>query len=264
MPATHHDVLEAPESLRNPFLGAIGLHMAVVGAMVGAALLAPHIDRFGDPGGGGMGSVTVDPVQKIPMYRRTERVNPVANDTQSQVPERREREQKRPEPDPDAIGLNRKKDQAKKKKKLDLGRYYTNRRREEIEELENQLLSRSGAQASTPLFGAAGAGGVGIGNNNPFGNRFGAYAQLIRDKVGRNWRTDSVPASIKTAPMVVVQFEIFRDGTVRGVKTVQSSGNGSLNYSCERAVLDSSPFEPLPAGFERSSATVEIAFQLQR
>jgi TonB family protein len=45
---------------------------------------------------------------------------------------------------------------------------------------------------------------------------------------------------------------------------MQRSGNPTLDYSAQRAVLEAAPFPPLPAGFERDSARVEINFELKR
>ena len=263
MALQHHDVLEHPDPLRKWVAGSVALHGAVFGLVLAATWVSGSTTNpFGDPNSSGPGSVTISPVSRIPMYQRSERVNPVANDTESQVPEaRKRRERETPEPDAIAIG---KKDQKKQKSKktLDLAKYYQNREKEE--ERPNQLYSRSGAAASTPMFGASGGGGVGLGNSSPFGTRFGYYEQLVREKVGRNWRTNDVPSSIKTAPAVIVLFDIQRDGSVRDVHIGQSSGIGALDYSCQRAILESAPFEPLPSGFERTSAHIEFWFQLKR
>jgi len=48
------------------------------------------------------------------------------------------------------------------------------------------------------------------------------------------------------------------------VMIVQSSGNRTLDYSAQRAIYLASPFPPLPAGFERDEARIEIWFQLKR
>lgn len=264
MPAiTHHEVLDAPESLRLPLVGSIALHLAIVGAAALAAWRSgATVNPFGDPDSSGPGSVTISPVARIPMYHRSDRVNPVANDTESLVPRTMTSERREREVDPEAIAIGKKDVKAKPKKTLDLAAY--RRRREAEMERPNQVYSRSGAAASTQLFGASGGGGVGLGNNSPFGTRFGYYEQLIREKVSRNWKLDEVPLSIRTAPPVVILFDIQRDGSVRNVQLAQSSGIGALDYSCQRAVLDAAPFEPLPQGFERTSAHIEFWFQLKR
>lgn len=263
MAVQHHDILENPDPLRRWVAGSLGLHAGIFGLMVAAAWVGPaSVNPFGDPNSSGPGSVTITPVNRIPMHNRSDRINPVANDTESQVPATpKPREREQPEPDAIAIGKKNQKKQTSKKT-LDLAKYY--RQREKQEERPNQLYSRSGAAASTPMFGSSGGGGVGLGNSSPFGTRFGYYEQLVREKVGRTWRTNDVPGSVKTAPPVIVLFEIQRDGSVRDVRIGQSSGIGSLDYSCQRAILESSPFEPLPRGFERTSALIEFWFQLKR
>lgn len=98
----------------------------------------------------------------------------------------------------------------------------------------------------------------------PFGGRFGYYAQQIRDLIQRNWRTDRIPPNIASAPIARASFVIRRDGSVTNVNLVQRSGVSAVDYSILRAIQDVGKFPPLPAGFERSEATVEIAFEFRR
>jgi protein TonB len=112
--------------------------------------------------------------------------------------------------------------------------------------------------------GKPGTGNLGFGDSNPFGNRFGYYAGLVRDCLAREWDTGGVDASLRQAPPVIITFEIMRTGQARSIRVFQSSGNLSLDYSCRRAIEACAPFPPLPAGFERNSANVEFKFQLKR
>ena len=122
-----------------------------------------------------------------------------------------------------------------------------------------------GQSASSPLYAPApGSGGVGVGEGTPFGTRFGAYAALIRDRVAQKWRTEQVDARIRSLPSAIVTFDIQRGGQVRNVRVVQSSGNVALDYSAQRAVMEAAPFEPLPAAYSGSSATIEFWFTLKR
>jgi TonB family protein len=73
-----------------------------------------------------------------------------------------------------------------------------------------------------------------------------------------------VDPAIKTAPPVVATFEISRDGSVRAVALLDKSGISSLDFSVQRAILDSNPFPPLPQGFDKDSAKVELWFELKR
>jgi TonB family protein len=62
-----------------------------------------------------------------------------------------------------------------------------------------------------------------------------------------------------------VTFTILRDGSVpfASVQIKQRSGIAPLDYSAQRAVLDST-FPPLPPGFPRNQADVELSFELRR
>ena len=71
-------------------------------------------------------------------------------------------------------------------------------------------------------------------------------------------------ARIQTGPTVIATFELMRDGSVRNVQLLQTSNIPSLDSSVKRAILDASPFPPIPAGFERDSAKVEFWFELKR
>jgi TonB family protein len=109
---------------------------------------------------------------------------------------------------------------------------------------------------------APGGGGVGSGSGSPFGNRLGWYEALLREKVARNWRSQELDSRIQTK--VAVMFNILRDGSVRDVRVSQSSGNFTMDQSAQRAILMSSPFQPLPREFERDVATIEFWFSLQQ
>jgi protein TonB len=127
-----------------------------------------------------------------------------------------------------------------------------------------QIYSTTGQAVSNPMYQLPGGGGVGIGNNSPFGSQFGGYATILRDKVARAWNTADVGG--RTTIPVVVTFTIQRDGSVppQSVRIAQSSGNRALDISAQRAVFDASPFGALPTGFLQNKADVELRFELRR
>ena len=90
------------------------------------------------------------------------------------------------------------------------------------------MYSTAGTKVSTPDFALAGGGGVGVGNNSPFGNQFGAYADLLRTRVAQYWKTTDVRAN--NAPVVGVTFTLRRDGSVTGIRITQKSGNRRSRY----------------------------------
>ena len=109
-----------------------------------------------------------------------------------------------------------------------------------------------------------GSGRIGTGANTTLGTRFGAYAQQVQQLVAQKWRTSDVDASVRTAPTVIATFDLMHDGRATNVKILQPSGIPSLDYSVQRAILEATPFPPIPAGFDRDSAKVEFWFELKR
>jgi protein TonB len=261
----HADILDRPEPLLPSFWGSVLLHgLAIGGLLVAGAVERASRLQMGDPHGGGLGGVMVNPVATIPLPNRGGLENPVANDTESLVPEAPQPKAKPAAkvkaPAPNAIALKSEKDL---KRPRDAGSQ-PNKWRDQQKYDQSQLYSNAGQRVNSPQYGLSGGGGVNVGNNSPFGERYGAYAALICDAVTRNWKTSDVNPRLMTAPVVVVTFTIQRDGSVTNVHLSQKSGIEPLDISAQRAVWDSQPFQPLPAGFPRSQADVELRFELKR
>ncbi len=263
--AQHVDILDQSDPLRRSLLGSMALHGGICAAVLLSTMLgASHRDTWGDPNSLGGGSVGINVVSKIPLPSRAGVINPVANDTDSRVPqppaEKPAKPQRRAvEDDPDAIAL---KGRRASRRMSDIVASRQKFRREETG--SNQLYSSTGQGLVSPLVGMTGSGGVGVGTGSPFGNRYGYYVDLLRQRVAQKWRTSDLDPRLKTAPPVIVTFSILRDGSVRDVRVVQRSGNSTLDYSAQRAIMEASPLPPLPAGFERNEANIEFWFQLQR
>ncbi|PWU05762.1 MAG: hypothetical protein C5B51_13765 [Terriglobia bacterium] len=259
------DILDAPEPLGRWLAGSVVLHVLLAGGVVGFNWMENRPRQvFGDINGGRLGSVAVNVVSTIPIPSRSGPVNPVASDTESVAPTPPPKAKPKPQvkpPEPEAIPIKsrnankRPSEQAAERNKF----------REQQQDVPNQLYTSRQAVVS-PQYGVVGGGGVGVGNNSPFGLQFGWYANLLRDKVARNWRTNDLDPRLRSAPQVIVTFTIQRDGgvPVNSVKIAQRSGNAALDYSAQRAILDSAPFPVLPGGFPRNDADVEFVFELRR
>jgi len=233
-----------------------------VAALVALAqwqFFGPVRGSFGDPHPSFGGSVGGSPVNTIPLPARSGRPNPVANDTQSQVPQAPKpapRDQtKSPPQDDTAIPLS---GQPKPRSST------TARRQNPPETPSNQVYSSTGAAVVSPLYGGSGGEGGGVGVTTPFGGRFGYYAQQVRDLLQRNWRTDRIAPTITTAPPVHASFSIARDGSISKLRIDVASGISSVDISVLRAVQDVGRFPPLPRGFDPNEAQVEIVFELRR
>jgi hypothetical protein len=251
------DILEERDPVSKAFLGALALHLAILGGAAAYTWINAHRDTFGSPDAGA-GAVGVEAVSSIPIPHEGPK-NPVANDSQSEAPQIQEKQESvKEEAPPDAVRI---KGRTQKKAKTTAAKP----RFKSYASLDlNQLPSTLPQAASTQAFTAApGAGRIGAGENNMLGSRFPAYAAQIRALIAQRWRTGDVDPTVKTAPVVVVNFDLMRDGTVRGFSFLQKSGISSLDYSVQRAIMDG-PLLPLPLEFERSSAKVEFWFELKR
>lgn len=264
MPA-HVDVLQERESLRNPLLASVTVHLALFGSLIAYHSLGGQGRiLWGTPHSlGGGGSVAVTPIRQIPLPSRSGAANPVANDTESRVPAppKPQASKAAREPEPDAIEIPGRKS-ARSRSQLARSR---STYRPLTQERPNQLYSQAGQALSSPMYSAqTGTGGVGVGPGSALGQRYGWYRDLIETRVAQKWHTADVDPGLQTAPPVIVTFEIQRSGQIRNVTVIESSGNRALDLSAQRAIYQASPFPQLPAGYEYNEARIEIWFQLKR
>lgn len=255
--------LERRDSISRSLVASVGMHAGICVILAGFTWWIGKHDLLGNENSG-PGAATIETVDKIPTFNRPTRLNPVANDTQSEVPQQTKPETKIEKQDePDAIDLGDKK-KPKKKKKEKAKELITKLTKERIYTPSNQLSSSIGARMYTPMFTQVqGGGGVGLGSTNPFGTRLGAYADLIRQRIAEKWRTQDLDPSLNNLDLTV-SFDILRSGEVRSIRVFKKSGNYTMDNSAIRALTEASPLPPLPAEFERNVANVEFQFKLQR
>ncbi len=256
----HLDILDQRDPMSRAFIVALGLHAAIAGGVLVSTWMSGVRDNFGSPDAGG-GAIGIEAVNSIPLAH-TGMQNPLANDTQSQIPQQpKPRETARKEKEsPTAIPLK-----SREKRRLSDVASERQKFRPFKEVDQNQVFAKQAPQVSSPLFSAMpGSGRIGTGANTTLGTRFGAYAQQVQQLVAQKWRTSDVDASVRTAPTVIATFDLMRDGRATNVKILQPSGIPSLDYSVQRAILEATPFPPIPAGFDRDSAKVEFWFELKR
>ncbi len=258
---SHVDILEDRERLWPTVVASVALHAALFAAIYGYANAKPR-ETWGNPNGmGGGGAVGITAVNQIPLPGRTGEKNPLANDTNSRAPAPPKPQPKAERtPPPDAISLRgRNKATERPTRPRETAQAYRAQ-----PDRPNQLYSSTGQALTSPMMGGGQPGTVGVGPRGSIGSRYGWYRDLLEQRVGQKWRTDDVDARLQNAPPVIVTFDIMRNGQVRNVRLLQTSGNRGLDYSAQRAVYEAAPFPPLPPAFERDSAQIEFWFQLRR
>ncbi|MEO8052092.1 MAG: TonB family protein [Acidobacteriota bacterium] len=257
----HPDILDEREPVSRAFLAALTLHVTLIAGMGIYGWMSTHSESFGAQNAGG-GAIGIEAVKSIPLQHSGPQ-NPVANDTESQVlqqPAKPIEQAKEEKVSPNAVAL-------KMKQKRRLADVASEKQRfrpfKEID--KNQVFAKQAPQVSNPLFSAMpGSGRIGTGANTTLGTRFAGYGQQIQNLVAQKWHTNDVDARVQTAPVVIASFDLMRDGRIRNLRVVQQSGISALDYSVQRAILEASPFPPLPPGFDRDSAQVEFTFELKR
>lgn len=247
-----------PDPLGKYFAGSLGTHVAIVGLLVLSGMWKLSTTSWGGPNLSS-GSVPVAMVKTIPIPRNDAPENPLANDSEANVPQapspvKRVAEVKAP--DLKAIPIPDKMTRKVSPKALPPVVF-----RPAQEYKTNQVYSQAPQAMSSKLYGTQGASGVDLGPASVFGDRFGDYANLLRDAIASKWNT----ADIRTTPaqFASVTFTIARNGSVSNVTVTHPSGSFLLDTSAKRAVLDA-VIPPLPAKFDRSEATVEMKFQVKQ
>ncbi len=236
--------MDQHENVRGAFTRSVFFHVSIIGGLMLYAYLNAQGDRFGaeDAGSKAVGVVAVDSIP-LPSHGPE---NPVANDTESEVPQEiakpAPKEVAEPEPK-EAIALlppERKTKQALTPK---------NRLKSFDELPTNQLTSKSPQAASTPLFsGQTGGSRIGV-TDTTLGNRFPG----VQD----------VDPSVTSAPSVTIRFELLKDGRATQIRLVRRSNVPSLDLSVQNAVEETN-YPPLPPGYDKESVPVEFTFELKR
>ena len=94
---------------------------------------------------------------------------------------------------------------------------------------------------------AAGVSRIGVAAFNVADSPFGAYdKQIIRAVQSRWYALIEQNRLYERAGEVTLHFQLLDDGTVQGMETKENTAGIILALFCEKAIVDSAPFEPLP------------------
>jgi TonB family protein len=260
MPNRAH-ILDEPESLGKPFVGSVIFHAAVFGTLfwLSYSYQASRVQWGITNPGGGPGSVAINSVKTIPLPQRSGQLNPLANDSESRIPEEpKPAPQPRAKaPEPDAIPLRSRLPDKPARQDTSQTRY-----RPQTDYRPNQVYSHEAPALVSPMFEKPGSGQVGVGQNSPLGTLCGAYAAQMQQIVASKWRTNDIDSRLQVAPPVIMTFTLHKNGSIDGLQKKQSSGNYQLDTSAERALLEATPFPPISC--ESNGGVIEFWFQLKR
>jgi len=95
---------------------------------------------------------------------------------------------------------------------------------------------------------ASGVASIGVAAFNVAGSPFGDYdKQLIRAVQSRWYALIEKNGLYERAGQVTLKFNLVADGSVQNMSVKENTAGQILGLFCEKAVVDSAPFTPLPA-----------------
>jgi protein TonB len=97
-----------------------------------------------------------------------------------------------------------------------------------------------------------------------FASRYGWYVESVKRRIQTNWLQNTIDPGVRAARAAhaVVEFTIYKDGTVKDIRVTQTSGNLSMDNSGLRAIMSSNPMPGLPPDYSGSSVRVVFDFDL--
>lgn len=111
-----------------------------------------------------------------------------------------------------------------------------------------------------PMTGVGGTSGTVEVLSDTAGVDFGPYIRLIRKRIEPNWHRE-IPQSAGTKKGdVTIEFAITRDGEVKNLHLVASSGDEVLDRAAQRGLALSVPFPHLPKQYSGPYLALRLHF----
>jgi len=241
------------EPVAGPAMGSLALHAALACSAVFYGLIAGlfHHNTWG--GTPGSGTIRVQITSSIPLPAQKLNDNVLTTSTPSEAPALPETKPEQQRVDLNAIPIPGKHEKQKPKPQpLPKTQPHQQPRQQDnyarYGEQAGQQIPRSMAQS--------GSNGPTSVSDTDFGSRFPWYVDGINRKMATTWNKAEVDGRTPRGARVFVIFTIHRDGSPSDVQLSQSSGSGTLDSSCVRAVQRVDTFGQLPAGYNQSTLKV--------
>jgi len=110
---------------------------------------------------------------------------------------------------------------------------------------------RLGSPQGDPL--GSSAFGARIAGIDP-GFTHDSYLQRMLTRIENEWRRPGLEGEVEA----IVHFVVDKDGTVRDLRLIQSSGHRPFDLAAVRAVQNASPLPPLPRSYRKDSLGVNL------
>jgi len=110
---------------------------------------------------------------------------------------------------------------------------------------------------------SSGVAAVGQGGGD-FAARYPWYVDAVRTRIERNWDQTTIDAPVRAAhvALTTITFRINPDGSISNIRMSKSSGNQSMDYSAQRALISIGSFNRLPNDYMGAYVDVTFDFDL--
>ena len=251
-------------NLRKYFKYSVFFHIALIAAFLSTSFFERRGASWGGVGGN-LGGTKVNLVRSagIPMPRESVVSESKAVDPTKSLHKEEPPTPKPPEPKTDATKLPK----FTKEKPLPPSRQ-SRVLENKTPEPDNSIPGHGGTPnlptgySQTP--GASqGVAALGQGGGD-FGARYPWYVDGVRSRIRQAWDQNTIDPAVRAARRAhtVMTFRINADGSISNIKLAQSSGNQSMDYSAQRALLNLGSLNRLPNDYMGSYVDVTFDFDL--
>jgi len=87
-----------------------------------------------------------------------------------------------------------------------------------------------------------------------------SYLQGLKRRIELVWKYPETARTAGQQGELVMTFTIAKSGKVESVELLKSSGYTALDKAAQQAILDASPFNPLPDAWKKDNFTITGTF----
>ena len=95
-----------------------------------------------------------------------------------------------------------------------------------------------------------------VEKREPSPDNFDYYMRNLQRQLRKNWHPPEIEASTK----VTVYFEVKRDGNIKSMMILKSSGFKRLDEAALNAVRYAVPYPPFPSGYTKDTLNIQFDF----
>jgi protein TonB len=246
------------QKLGGGFAGAVLLHIAVAGILIGLAFLHPlHSKSWGEDASSA-GAIQATMVNAIPLPPKAPPVDHavLASEDVTKAPAPPVKEKTAPPPKPTDILIKNKID-TKPSKVAPKENLAPTRHPQPTPESPKATTGDAATQLPQATTQAVNGTATVTVQSRTFGNRYAYYLRIIGGMVTKNYNEQHPDPRTSQDKSVTMLFDIQRDGTIQNLRLEIPSGSPSLDAAAKRAILQIDGFGPLPEG---DHITIEYKF----